>query len=55
MGIHLVQQHGANNLIKCTEPTFTAVYDKIDASAQIISLRPLVCNPQRIDFLTLQN
>ena len=41
MSIHLVQ-HEANNLIKCTQPSFTAAYDKTNASAKIISLCPLV-------------
>lgn len=51
MSIHLVQQHGTNKLIKCTKPTFKAAYDKIDPSAEILSLS----NLQRTEILTLQN
>lgn len=55
MSIHLVQQHSANNLIKCTRPSFTVAHNKIDTSAKIIDLCPLVSNPHKTDFLTLQN
>lgn len=48
----LVQQHGANNLVKCTQPTFTAAHDNIEASAKIVNLCPLVSSTQRTDFLT---
>lgn len=41
MSIHLVEQHTANNLMKCTQPSFTAAHNTTDTSADIISLCPL--------------
>lgn len=41
MSIHLVEQHTANNLMKCTQPPFTAAHNTTDTPANIISLCPL--------------
>ena len=41
MSIRLIEQHTANNLTKCTQPSFTAAHNTTDASVNIVSLCPL--------------